>query len=284
MVNKEDHNISGITKEYYSISELAQKLNCNINDLIHFGINNKLKVAAYININENKACYFYDKLTYYCTSGYYYIDCNILEHLEYNEHIENISALNVFPINSPKYEIDIFYEVVNNIRIIEKEDLNISISDLDENNIMDLSDCSYDGLENLNLKEIKIPKHDLNITIQKKNIVIYHDDLECFLRYEWPTLRKFRESIQQISNVESPQNSSESIHPKLEHTLIKLIGALLQVITGELSHKEVLGFKHPAIINQADLINILNDMQYDGLRTRNLQTVFARAKRAIERA
>lgn len=284
MLNKEDHRISEVIKEYYSIYELSNKLNCNINDLIHFGINNKLKVAAYININENKVCYFYDKLSYYCASGYYYIDCNILEHLEYNEHINNISALNVFPRNSHKYEIDIFYEVVNNLRLLEKEDLNIDLSELDENNIMDFSDCSFNGLENLNFEKIKIPKHDLNITIQKQNIVIYHDDLESFLKYEWPTLRKFRESIQQVSNVKNTQKNSESIHPRREQTLITIIGALLQVITGELSHDDILGLKHPAINNRADLINILADMKYDGLSTRNLQDTFARAKRAIERA
>lgn len=80
-------------KEFYKITEVAKELNCELSDIIHFGICNKLRIAAYIKVSKTKSVEypFLQPKRYVYDSGYYYINCGQLEHFEYNECVENMA-------------------------------------------------------------------------------------------------------------------------------------------------------------------------------------------------
>jgi len=77
------------------------------------------------------------------------------------------------------------------------------------------------------------------------------------------------------------ENDKDQINPKRETTLLTIIAVLLEIISGEFTSYEVL--KHPSIRNQEDLINKMTELETRGLGERNLQEIFALAKRTKSR-
>lgn len=77
-------------------------------------------------------------------------------------------------------------------------------------------------------------------------------------------------------------NDKDQINPKRETTLLTIIAALLEIISGEFASKEVA--KHPSIRNQEDLIDKLAELETRGLSKRNLQGIFASAKETKSRS
>ena len=71
------------------------------------------------------------------------------------------------------------------------------------------------------------------------------------------------------------------INPKREKTLLTIIGALLEVISGTIREDIV---EHPSIKNQTDLITKLSDLELKGLSVRTMQDIFPKAKRYFDNA
>lgn len=72
--------------------------------------------------------------------------------------------------------------------------------------------------------------------------------------------------------------TSDLMDPRYKSTLLTVIAALLEIISGEFQNKNVM--KHPSIRNQSDLIDKLDEMETRGLSERNLQKIFSEAKTA----
>ncbi len=83
------------------------------------------------------------------------------------------------------------------------------------------------------------------------------------------------------SQKDNLKDTTDSINPKRETTLLTVIAALLEIISGEFVSRDVT--KHPSIKNQNDLIDKLADLETRGLSKRNLQGIFSDAKEAKKR-
>ena len=209
-------------KEFYKITEVAKELNCESSDIIHFGISNKLRIAAYIKVNKKKYVkdqYFNDK-NYLYDSGYYYINCGQLEHFEFNESVENISEINILPSNVNKKDIDMFFDINEEMMKDKRNGLSLDemIDDIEDEYIEYMKCCieaekaddiMYDHENDLSDSVNLIDdtssnfETDTGYTIHTKSLVIFHDDLTSFMKNEWPTLKRFTLSIKRTANEEN---------------------------------------------------------------------------------
>ncbi len=148
-----------------------------------------------------------------------------------------------------------------------------------------------DGSKTLGLSDrvLVIPDEDEplwlteDITINKQDIRIMLPDIERF-EAENNIILEDNNANQNIKNCLKPSNISNqtAIDDELDHrrekTLLIAIAALLEIISGKFTDKDVV--KHPSFVNQAELINKIAELETRGLGVRNLQDIFADAKRA----
>lgn len=209
-------------QDYYKISDVAKFLDCEAGDIINFGVNNKLRIAAYANLDTSEFVQSFndDANGKVLESGYYYIYCNQLKAFEYYE-TKNIHSSYIKDVNSTKDEIKIFFDSCDAIENFGKLSLGEELDSISDeaiknheasynlNSEYDIPDVSDDvdwpgsaGSANIIGKNSSNTKTNEVLNIHSKALVINHDDLEHFIQNEWAHLQKNKLSVRKHANTE----------------------------------------------------------------------------------
>jgi len=105
--------------------------------------------------------------------------------------------------------------------------------------------------------------------IEKQDLIVRQDEI---IRFEKEN------DLEKKDGEEDTFDETTKINPRYENSLLMIIASLLEVISGD-SEAYKIPKKHPLVPNQADLIEKLSNLGRPGLSQRNLEKVFARAKR-----
>ena len=190
----------------YFVTEVAQKLCCDPVDIIQYGTLNKLRIAAFINIEMEKVrTHFISEMAYNYSSGIYYVNNNKLLHFEFVERIDDFESSDIITINAYKDDHNQFYsfngskvfDFDNSMfsNIDEKIEYDVenfdgyipeyeNDSDYEANYENDLSLLYNDYSENTDDEMTNTSEASVYYTIYRKDLLILHNDLVRFFKNE----------------------------------------------------------------------------------------------------
>ena len=88
-------------KNYYNIKEASEIINCNPNDLIHYGAIGRCKLPIYVDTDNEVQLYmvinFSDKYYFTFSEAFYYLECKDLIKLDLDKDLVSINVKTLEP-------------------------------------------------------------------------------------------------------------------------------------------------------------------------------------------